>query len=205
MRKNDSALSVAFLDLILILLIFFIAILALIQINPEAKAPPAIETRGKFLVLIQWEDDSPDDVDLYVRDPENRIVFFQSRDIGLMHLEYDDLGTRSDRLQSKIGEEVKVDRNEERIVLRGTVPGEYVINVHMYAKNRPEPARVTIALWQLIGNDRELHRVERVLERRGDEKTAFRFTVTEAETVNGINEMPFTIVRQAHGPNGRLR
>lgn len=203
MRRKESALSVAFLDLILITLICVVAILALIQINPESKVPPAIETRGKFLVVIQWQDDSGDDVDVYVRDPQNRIVFFQNRDTGLMHLEYDDLGTRSDRIMSVKGEEVKVDRNEERVVLRGTVPGEYVVNVHMYAKHEPGPAKVTIILYELIGNDKELFRRERVLRMSGDEATAFRFTVTEQETVRGVNEMPFTIVRRVHGPGGR--
>ena len=206
MRRRRSALSVAFLDLILISLICFVAILALIQINPESKVPPAIETRGKFLIVIQWEDGSGDDVDIYVRDPKGEVVYFQNRDIGLMHLEYDDMGTRTDTMMSVAGEEVKIDRNEERVVLRGTLAGEYVVNVQMYSKRELKPAEVTVILYQLIGNDKELVRKKRTLTRSGDEMTGFRFTVTEAETIRGINELPHAIVRKVHGAGGgRLR
>lgn len=203
MKRRGSSLSVGFLDLILAALITIVAILALIQINPDSKVPPAIETRGKFLIVIQWEDGSADDVDLYVKDPSNRIVFFRNRDIGLMHLEYDDMGTRTDQLMSSTGEEVKIDRNEERIVLRGTVPGEYIVNVHMFSKKETTPAKVTAILYQLIGNDKELVRKERILLRDGHEQTAFRFTVTETEMIRDINELPHNIFRRANGANGR--
>lgn len=206
MSRRTFSLPDSFIDIALIciggLALMFVA--AVLRMNPENKIPPAVETRGKFLVIIQWPDGSADDVDLYVKDPEGHVVFFQNRDTGLMHLEHDDLGSRSDIVTSATGQEIKIDRNEERTVLRGTIPGEYVVNVHMYAKNDPNPTKVTVILYQLIGSDKELTRKERILLQSGDEKTAFRFTVTEAETVRGINELPFTIVRAAHGPDGRI-
>lgn len=202
MHRPSSALSVGFLDLILISLICIVAILALIQINPDKRKPPAIETTGKFLIVIQWNDVSADDVDLYVRDPAGRIIFYRNRDIGLMHLEHDDLGTVNDTMMST-GGEVRIERNEERAVLRGTVPGEYIVNVHMYRKRDFGPTEVTVVLYRLIGMDRELARRTRVLVQNGDEKTAFRFTVTEGEKVRNINDLPYTIVRKALDGNGR--
>lgn len=204
MKRRGSALNVAFLDLIFMSLLAITAILALVQINPESKVPPAIETRGKFLIVVEWQDNSKDDIDVYVRDPENHVLYFQSRDTGLMHLEYDDLGTREKDLATSAPDDMElVDRNEERVVLRGTTPGEYVVNIHMFSKKESTPTEVTIILYQLIGNDKELVRKHRVLRESGDEQTAFRFTVTDTELIRNINELPHLIVNRPVDRNGR--
>lgn len=200
MKQDNETVSVAFIDMLFILLIFFIVILALIQINPESVVKPAIETRGKFLITIQWEDGSRDDVDIYVQGPDGKIAYFQSRNNELMHLEYDDRGTVGDKVVSSVAGEVILDRNEERVVLRGTIPGEYTVNVHMFRKTETQPTHVKAALYQLIGSDKELHRTENILTVQGQEATAFRFTVTETEFIRGINDLPKPIMGRLNDP-----
>lgn len=164
----------------------------------EQKA--ALRTDGKYAVVMTWPDGSTDDVDLYVRDPKGNIAFFQGREVGLMHLEHDDLGSKGDSAETT-GGIYKVDRNEERTIIRGIVPGEYTVNVHMYTKNDAKAAKVKIVLYQLKGEDTVVLKKERILSQKGDEETAFRFTLSASGDISNINELPRRFVGRA-GQNG---
>lgn len=147
-----------------------------------------LRTEGVYAVVAEWPDTSPNDVDLYIRDPAGNIAFFSSRDVGLMHLEHDDQGAISDQVQTILGQ-VKIEKNEERVVIRGIIPGEYTVNVHMYSKKDDAPTPVKIRLVRLKGGNADVIRKERTLARGGDEQTAFRFTLGLDESVSDINEM----------------
>jgi hypothetical protein len=155
-----------------------------------------LATDGLYAVVMTWPDGSDDDVDLYVRDPLGQIAFFQGRDAGLMHLENDDLGSRSDTLTTA-GGTVKVDKNEERVIIRGAVPGEYVVNAQMYSKRSPGPTPVTVKLYRLSGNDTEVKSVTRTLLHDGDESTAFRFSLDQGGDVTGYNDLRMSLVGPA--------
>ncbi len=159
----------------------------------QAQDAASLKTDGKYAVVMEWPDASPDDVDLYVQDPSGKIAYFSARDLGLMHLEHDDQGSVSDRTLTSHGD-VTVERNEERVILRGVIPGEYVVNVHMYDKRSPKPTPVTIRLYRLKGEDTEIVSKERVLRRSGDEATAFRFTVKDDDSIGAINELGRSLV-----------
>src|SRR5687768_2109040 len=121
----------------------------------QAKESAGLRTEGKYAIVMEWPNKSPDDVDLYVRDPAGNTAFFSARDIGLMHLDHDDQGTVSDKAQSANGE-VRIELNEERVILRGVMTGEYVVNVHMYSKKGEGPTPVTVSLYRLKGEDTEV-------------------------------------------------
>lgn len=74
-------------------------------------SPTSIDTLGEYAIKVTWPPGADDDVDTYVQDPAGNVVSFSNPDAGLMHLEHDDLGRRSDRLRH--GELVaSVARNE---------------------------------------------------------------------------------------------
>ena len=156
------------------------------------------ELEGKFAVIMDWPNDSEDDIDLYVRDPRGNIAFFQGRDTGLMHLEHDDRGARGDSVTSG-GKTVAVEKNEERTVIRGIIPGEYVVNVHLFSKHGRGAVPVTVRLVRLKGMDADVVKRERLLSRNGQQATAFRFTLQEDGSVSNINELPAALV----GEEGR--
>lgn len=192
MSRHRHSTKTAFLDILLNTLLGFIAlfVLAFIQIRPDEQKEKTVETKGEFVIVVNWPDESDDDVDTYVMDPAGNIAYFSSREVGLMHLERDDLGARNDVVMSPDGQRILVRENEERVIIRGIVPGEYIVNVHMYAKRDSDPTPVRIALIKLEGADREIETREVTLEFNGDEKTVFRFTVNPDNSVTDVNDLP---------------
>lgn len=204
MKKRRASYETALNDIVWNTLLGFVGLFvcAVLLISITKKTQETlVETDGKFAVVVRWQDASADDIDLYVRDPAGNIAYYSNRDVGLMHLEHDDLGKRSDTVQTK-GGNVAVDKNEERTILRGIIPGEYAINVHMYNKEDRDPVKVTITLYKLQGDDLEVVKKERTLSVKGDEQTAFRFTVSADGTVSDINELKRSFVGRA-GQQGR--
>lgn len=185
MRKSGSWTPV--FDYLLALLGIFL-ILAITE-TPKS-VPMRIDTLGVYAVTVSWRAGSNDDVDLWVQDPQGRIAWFRQQDAGLMHLESDDLGTAV----SGTFDGVVVRDNGERTIIKGTIPGEYIVNLHMYTKQDPGATTCTVRLWELRGNDRIMIEKRIVLVRQGQETTAFRFTLNRAGDASRFNTLPKTFV-----------
>ena len=74
--------NVAFTDLLfnIVVGLAFLFLLAFILMNPIAKEKD-IEEKSDFIIVMTWDDESGDDIDLWVRDPAGRIVSFRNRGI----------------------------------------------------------------------------------------------------------------------------
>lgn len=193
MAKEKKLPTIAMYDLLwnTILGVLCLFILALVQMSQaKEKDEKKVETTGEFAVVVDWPKEYDDDVDVYVLDPKNNLVCFRRRESGLMHLERDDLGSSNDRIIGPEGQPIKVDKNEERVIIRGIVPGEYVVNLHMYSKSDPKTTPVKTVLLKLKGADTPITEKVVFLEKRGDEVTVFRFTIKADGSVININELP---------------
>ena len=187
--KRNYHTDLAFLDLLFNTLLCFAALFALsfILVNPS-KQNKNVEAKADFIITVTWPADMDDDVDTYVEDPAGNLVAFMRREQGLMHLDRDDVGFRSDRIETAAGR-VEFNENREIVTLRGTLAGEYVVNVHMYTKRSGEgPTPVAIRLEKLtpfkIAAVREL-----TLMANSDEKTAFRFVLNDKGEVVDVNHL----------------
>jgi hypothetical protein len=163
------------------------------------RHPTSVETLGAYAVEVTWPASRDDDIDTYVEDPAGNVVSFSNRDVGLMHLDHDDLGKSSDRQRYRSNVEV-VKHNEERVVLRGVIPGEITVNVHAYRMSAAGPCPVHVRLYRLRGEDRELLHRSVELARTGDEATAFRFTLDARGVLRGHNTLSRDLVGDATGP-----
>ena len=171
----------------------------------KKKQESSIETDGLYAIVATWPADVNDDVDLYVKDPAGNVIFYAQTTAELMHLEYDDRGDLGDKAMTSSGE-VKVDINRERAIIRGGMPGEYAVNVHMFSKRAAAPTTVRIALYRLKGDDTEVLVKERVLKTEKEEATAFRFTISADGEKTADNELPISLtVEAASGPSGTQR
>jgi hypothetical protein len=176
--RFDPFTVVLFKALQVLAFLFFIALLAM---KPDANAGK-IEKRAEFLISINWPDLHPDDVDLYVQDPAGKLVWYNQRDVGLMTLERDDRGDTNDftYVDSK---KLPLPIREEVVSIRGVIPGEYTVNVHLYHHLAPDPVPVLVKIEKLNPTVQIVYANTLTLSYTDEERTAQRFTVAEDGTV----------------------
>ena len=189
--KSKYGSNVAFTDLLfnIVVGLAFLFLLAFILMNPIAKEKD-IEEKSDFIIVMTWDDESGDDIDLWVRDPAGRITSFRNRGIGFMHLDRDDLGLSNDRVQGPDGKMLYVYRNKEVVSLRGYSEGTYLVNAHVYNKKpwkdkTMRRSNIKVELIKLNPYD-EVTQAEFVGIGRGQEFTAFHFTLDDEGDVIGI-------------------
>lgn len=188
-RRNYST-STGLLDLLFNTVLGFVALffIAFIMMNPKEAKKANTESKAEFLVTVTWPNDQNDDVDSYMQDPLGHLIYFRRREDGLMHLDRDDTGNKGDRIQTPLGW-VEFGDNREIMTVRGVIPGEYIVNIHMYRKNCPEPVEVTIQL-DKVNPELSTVALEKItLNQNGDEKTAFRFTIDAEGKVTNVNRL----------------
>jgi len=185
--------SVAFTDLLfnIVVGLAFLFLLAFILMNPVAKDKD-IEEKSDFIIILTWDDESGDDIDLWIRDPLGNLLSFKNREDALMHLDRDDLGLSNDKVMLPDGNYEYVYRNKEVVSLRGTHEGEYLVNVHVYNKkpgkdSSMKPSNIRVELIKLNPYD-EVTQAEFIATKRGQEFTAFHFTLDEDGEVIGIRD-----------------
>jgi hypothetical protein len=185
---------VAFTDLLFNALLGFVVmfILAFLLINPIAKSG-AIDSKAEFLITLSWPDGREEDVDLYVEDPAGDLVWFRSREAGLMHLDRDDLGQRNDTIQIA-GRVVSNPLNQEIVSIRGIVPGEYVVNLHLYRAAGEQPVPATVKIEKLNPKVELVFFGPLTLSAQGEEQTAARFSIGADGRVRDVNQLPKQLV-----------
>ena len=209
MNNEKYKSTIGFTDLLFNILVgfAFLFIIAFILIKPEAKKQD-FERKAEFVVVLEWDHDQPDDIDLYVQDPTRSKVHFRLPITNFMYLDKDDLGYANDIVMNVDGTITKVNINREVVTIRGIIPGEYIINVHYYSsRNWTEQGtfRNTAAVVSKTGKPTkkhltvkiELHKVdpykiwwigEKTFTHRAQEETFVRFTIdSDGKHVGNFN------------------
>ena len=171
------------------MLLCFVAffILSFILINPEQE-DKNVDVNAEYIVYVSWPKELLDDVDVHIQDPSGNILNFSNRDIGLMHLDRDDLGGSNDRVVTNNGT-IRYNENREVVTIRGFVPGEYIINIHMYRKDGSEPVPVTVKIDKLNPFKSVAEEVV-TLDHFGQEETVCRMIVDSKGNVLEVNYVP---------------
>lgn len=192
--RRPSHGGVAFTDLLFNALLGFVVmfVLAFLLINPIAKSG-AIDPKAEFLITLTWPDGRREDVDLYVEDPAGNLVWFRAREAGLMHLDRDDLGRSNDVIVVD-GQEVLNPLNQEVVSVRGILPGEYVVNVHLYRAIGSQGVPATVKVEKLNPRVEVVFYGAVELLRQGDEQTAVRFSVAPDGRAHDVNRLPKALV-----------
>ena len=199
-EKNKYKSTIGFTDMLFNILVgfAFLFIIAFLLIKPEAKKEN-FERKAEFVVVLEWDHDQPDDIDLYVQDPTGTKVHFRLPITNFMYLDKDDLGYANDIVKNIDGTITKVNINREVVTIRGIIPGEYIINAHYYSSRnwtgrgtfrntadivsktgKPTKKHLTVKI--------ELHKVdpykiwwigEKTFTHKGQEETFVRFTIDQ--------------------------
>ncbi len=170
----------------------FLFLIAIMFMNPVAKKG-IIDPKAEYIITIAWPDNSPDDVDTWVEDPNGNLIWFRNREAGLVHLDRDDRGQVNDTITVN-GEEIQNPLNQEVITIRGVVPGEYIVNVHYYATETGLPLPVTVKVSKVNPALEIVYYGDTLLEKKGDEKTAVRFVIDKSGKVSQISHINKSLV-----------
>ena len=185
-----------FIDVLFCCLLMLVAILFLLK-SEEQKTktrPPNV----LYEVVLTWDGNSEDDLDLYVRAASGHTVSFNNREGGqgsLISLDHDALGKRRNNSLAQGTEGTVVDFNEEIVSFRGVTGGDNIVNVHVYSKRDEEPIKATIKLIR-IKPFKEVVVKEKEFTVTGDQKTAFRFTTNGEGDIIDISELPADLLNQ---------
>ncbi len=170
---DEDTTGTVFRDVLMLALIGFVAMVIVIlpHISESKQRDDEHRSPGNIVIEIHWPDDLPVDVDLWVQGPNDVPVGFFNQNSELFNLLRDDLGTEGDATQL----------NYEVSYSRGIKAGEYIVNVHMYGpvpSGIVVPVTVVVSVRQKYDTLRQILTTDINLERRNQEETAFRFSLT---------------------------
>ena len=171
----------------------FLFFLALLVMNPEAKQGK-IDTKAEFIVTMNWPDNHPDDIDLYVEDPLGNIVWYHVREAGFMVLDRDDRGGINNSIMVN-GKRIMSPIREESVSIRGIVAGEYTVNVQYYLATQSAPVPVSVKVEKINPMVEVIHYDTIMLDHAGQERTAVRFRMAEDGSVTDINHTEKSLVQ----------
>jgi hypothetical protein len=195
--NNTSFLDLLFNTLVGFVLLFIIAFLS---INPKNKDAD-IKTKAEFVITVTWNVNSKDDVDTWLEDPAGNVLHFRQKDIGLAHLDRDDLGFINDTITLQDGSVVEFPHNQELTTIRGFVTGEWVLNVHMYKKRDANPTLVEVRIDKLNPRVQTVLYKKIMMNQTWEEITVTRFVMSEQGDIISLDDLPKKLLKQAASRN----
>ena len=169
--------------------LFFIALLA---ISPDSK-DGKIDSKAEFIITMDWPDNHPDDLDLFVQDPIGNIAWYRHREAGFLTLDRDDRGGANDFILVN-GRKLPSPIREEIVTVRGIVAGEYTVNVSHFAATTGQPVAATVKVQKLNPTAQVVFDDKVVVDHTGDEKTAVRFKVDAGGKVIDVFQRPKSLL-----------
>jgi hypothetical protein len=174
---DEDDTGTVFRDVITLALAGFVAMVILLLPHIGAKAAKTAEDApppGNVMVEVTWPPELDADIDLWVQGPGDIPVGYSNKSGGLFNLLRDDLGHAVD--VSGINYEVAYSR--------GALAGEYTVNLHLYRNpsgRLPIPAKVVVSVRDdARGKTRQILVTDLELEREGQERTVFRFSLDDS-------------------------
>ena len=170
----------------------FLFLVAILFMNPVSKSG-IVNPKAEYIVTVNWPDNNPDDIDIWVEDPVGNLIWFRNREAGLVHLDRDDRGIVNDQIEMN-GQTIETSLNQEVVTIRGRVTGEYVINLHYYESKTNLPVKATVEVAKINPAVEIVYYGETVLKEKGVEETAVRFSIAEDGSVNNVNTNKKSII-----------
>ena len=172
---DDEETGTVFRDVVFLALAGFVAIVLMLlpHLNPPTKDEAEVDSPGNLIVELHWDKELDVDIDLWVEAPGDVPVGYSNKAGRIFNLLRDDMGQMAD--VTPINYEVSYSR--------GLPAGEYTANLHLYrvaAALLPVEATLVISLKSTPeGSAKRLLNKKLLLQRNGQELTAFRFSIDE--------------------------
>lgn len=206
-RMDDTADAITNFALTFAKAVLVTCFALFLMISPEQKSEDGVKPKMEFMITMEWATELNYDVDIWMRDPDGKILMYSNKEVGLLNLERDDLGWKNNTVEVD-GKKVLVPNNQEIVAIRGIRPGEYVVNAHLYATRTgaPDGSRdtkaeehagpvppfdVKLRIDKLNPKVKKVFEGSSVISNNREEVHLVRFTITsEGEIVNVTKELP---------------
>jgi hypothetical protein len=197
---NDDGTFVPFTDILfnVLLGLAFMVFTAFSLVNPTAKTG-AVDLKAELIITMNWPDNDPNDMDLYVEDPVGNVVWYHSKEAGLMHLDRDDRGNYRDTITVN-GRTIQNPLNQETVTIRGIVPGEYVVNANEFLAASGDKVPVSVKMEKLNPTATVLFYGTLKFDHKGQEETFVRFTLDADGQVSDVNTRAKSLVKTVRTP-----
>ena len=148
-KQRRAGSNLAFNDLLFNVLVGFVMlfVIAFLLINPITKKND-VPSKAEIMIILEWEDELPDDVDLWIQREGDRPTGFSNKVNAPLHLDRDDLGWSNDRVTID-GRTQVIRSNIETTTIRGLAQGTYYVAVHMYSKRTAGPIKFSVTVLQV--------------------------------------------------------
>src|SRR5215469_12660785 len=170
----------------------FLFFLALLAVSPDSK-DGKIDSKAEFMITLDWPDNHPDDLDLFVQDPAGNIAWYRHREAGFLTLDRDDRGGANDFIMVN-GNKIPSPIREEIVTVRGIVAGEYTVNVSHFQATTGRPVAATVKVQKLNPTAQVVLDDHVTVDHTGDEKTAVRFKVDAGGKVIDVFQRPKSLL-----------
>jgi len=199
---SDDGTFVPFTDILfnVLLGLAFMVFTAFSLVNPTAKTG-AVDLKAELIITMNWPDNDPNDMDLYVEDPVGNVVWYHSKEAGLMHLDRDDRGNYRDTITVN-GRTIQNPLNQETVTIRGIVPGEYVVNANEFLATSGDKVPVSVKVEKLNPTATVLFYGTLKFDHKGQEETFVRFTLDADGQVSDVNTRGKSLVKAVRTPAG---
>ena len=185
--QNNQSLSDPFTDLLFNVLLGFVFLffITILFINPITKLGN-VNLKAEFIITLDWKDSLPDDIDLWVQDPNGEVVSYLKKDAGWLHLDRDDQGEINDKVTIN-NQEIIYPINREVVTLRGIIPGEYIVNVYMYSNPSSRPVDINLTIEKVNPSLKLVYFNNSTLVKKDTEITLARFNLDSQGKYTSLN------------------
>jgi hypothetical protein len=166
--------------------IAFLFFIALLMVSPDSNGGK-IDSKAEFIITMDWPDNHPDDLDLFVQDPAGNIAWYRRREAGFLTLDRDDRGGANDFIVVN-GKKIASPVREEIVTVRGIVAGEYTVNVSHFQATTGQPVPVNVKVQKLNPTAQVIFDNKLTVDHTGDEKTAVRFALDSEGKVIDVHQ-----------------
>ncbi len=181
---SDPFTDLLFNTLLGFSLLFFISI---IFMNPIAKLGN-VNFKAEYIITVTWPDNQPDDIDIWVQDPNQNLLSYRDSDVGWLHLDRDDQGDLNDKIMID-GVETVYPINQEVVTIRGIVSGQYIVNLQYYKSTTGKPVTATVKIEKVNPSLKAVFVDKVTLLNEDDEVTVLRFDLDARGEVSAINHL----------------
>ncbi len=167
MAKPSEGFEWAYRDLLIALLVVFMAMAALALVA-ASKVEKSGVRQGGLAIEMRWQESANADVDLWVRAPGDQPVGYSHMGDAHCNLLRDDLGRHLD----------PESRNEEMTICRGIDAGEWVVDAMLYRSYDGQvPVKVTVTVTRLADVATQILSRTVEITAPGEQVTVFRFGI----------------------------